>query len=276
MFNPPTRMLGLTIASPKGGVGKTTVALNAAFALSRRGWRTLVVDTDPAGAIGLSLTRRVAEAPGLYEYVSRTRALSEVIVQTKVPELAVLPIGRVPPEEGWSFQALLADGAVLSRFLTEVGHHYHLVVFDTPSGFGGATLGAMRVSRHVICPVQAEPISARSVLKILDVIGSLREVGAQVELLGFLITMLQAREEGSMQVAEDLWRNLPRELILDTTIARDSAFLEASAAGVPLGLLRRRPPASALIFDQLAAEIEARARLVDQAEGGHEPISLVD
>ena len=269
-------MLGLTIASPKGGVGKTTVALNAAFALARRGWRTLVVDTDPAGAIGLSLTRRVAEAAGLFEYVGRTRSLSEVVVQTKLRELAVLPIGRVAAEEGWSFQALLADGAVLGRFLTEVGGRFDIVVFDTPSGFSGATLGAMRVSKYVICPVQAEPISARSVLKILDVIGSLRETGAQVELLGFLITMLQSREQGSMAVAEDLWRNLPRELILDTTIARDAAFLEASAAGVPIGLLRRRPPPAALVFDQLAAEIEVRARLVDQGEGGHDPISLVD
>ncbi len=60
-------MFGLTIASQKGGVGKTTVALNLSYALARRGWRTLLVDTDPAGAIGLSLTKKLSQAPGLAE-----------------------------------------------------------------------------------------------------------------------------------------------------------------------------------------------------------------
>lgn len=269
-------MLGFTIASQKGGVGKTTVALNTAFALARRGWRTLVVDTDPVGAIGLSLTRRMAEAPGLAEYVARTHRLNQVIVQTKLPELSVLPVGRIAADEGMSFQALLADGTILSHFLRETGDAYDLVVFDTPSGFGGSTLGAMRVSHHVLCPVQAEPIAARSAVRILDVIGSLRAKGAHVELLGFLLTMLQAGDASSMAVAEDLWRSLPQDLVLDANIPRDSSFLEASAAGVPLGLLRRRAPPAALIFDQLAAEIEVKSGLAETKEGTNEPISLVD
>lgn len=269
-------MLGLTIASQKGGVGKTTVALNTAFALARRGWRTLVVDTDPVGAVGLSLTKRMAEAAGLAEYVARTHTLSQVIVQTKLRELAVLPVGRVAPDEGMAFQALMADGAILSRFLTEVGGRFDLVVFDTPSGFGGSTLGAMRVSHRVMCPVQAEPIAARSVLRVLDVIGALRDQGSQVQLLGFLITMLQSRDQSSMAVAEDLWRSLPRDLILDASIPRDPVFLEASASGVPVGLLRRRAPPASLIFDQLAAEIESKSGLAETKEGEDDPIALVD
>lgn len=269
-------MLAFTIASQKGGVGKTTVALNTAFALARRGWRTLVVDTDPVGAVGLSLTRRMAEAPGLAEYVARTHRLGQVVVQTKLPELAILPVGRVAPDEGMAFQNLLADGTILSRFISEVGSRFDLVVFDTPSGFGGSTLGAMRVSRHVLCPVQAEPIAARSVLSVLDVIGAMRAKGSEVELLGFLITMLQSRDENSAAVADDLWRSLPRELILDASIPRDPVFLEASAAGVPVGLLRRRAPPASLIFDQLAAEIEAKSELAAAKEGGDDPIALVD
>ena len=269
-------MLVFTVASQKGGVGKTTVALNASFALARRGWRTLVVDTDPAGAVGLSLTRRMAEAPGLAEYVGRTRALRDVMVQTKLRELSILPVGRVQVEDAMGFQNLLADGAVLGRFLAELQDRFDLVVFDTPSGFSGSTLGAMRVSRHVICPVQAEPIAARSAVRILEVIGAMRERGAHVGLLGFLVTMLQNGDASSMAVAEDLWRSLPKELILDTTVPRDGAFLEASAAGVPVGLLRRRAPPAALIFDQLAAELEARAGLSASREGQDEPIALVD
>lgn len=269
-------MLGLTIASQKGGVGKTTVALNVAFALARRGWRSLVVDTDPAGAVGLSLTKRLAEAPGLAEYLSRTHPLSNVIVQTKLRELSVLPVGRVVPDEAMGFESLLSDGGVLRHMLSELEGRYDLVLFDTPSGFGGATLGAMAVSRYVLCPVQAEPIAARSVLRVLDLIGSMRKRGVDVELLGYLLTMLQANDGSSRAVAEELARSLPHELMMQTSIPRDASFLEASAAGVPVGLLRRRAPPSALVFDQLAAEIEDKARLAAAKGGDDEPIALVD
>lgn len=269
-------MLGLTIASQKGGVGKTTVALNGAFALARRGWRTLVVDTDPAGAVGLSLTRKLAESPGLAEYVARTHPLSQVLVQTKLRELSILPVGRVVADEAMSFQSLLADGAILRHLLAELRGRFDLVVFDTPSGFGGATLGAMNVSRYVLCPVQSEPIAARSVLRVLELIGTLRNRGVEVELLGFLLTMIASDDASSRAVAEDLQRNLPANLLLDTRVPRDASFLEASAAGVPVGLLRRRAPPSALVFDQLAAELERKARLTDSKEGEDEPIALVD
>lgn len=269
-------MLGLTIASQKGGVGKTTVALNVAFALARRGWRTLIVDTDPAGAVGLSLTKRLAEAPGLAEYLSRTQALSKVVVQTKLRELSVLPVGRVVPDEAMGFESLLADGGVLRHMMGELSNRYDVVVFDTPSGFGGATLGAMAASRYVLCPVQAEPIAARSVLRTLDLVGSLRQRGIDIDLLGFLVTMLQASDGSSRAVADELARSLPPELMMQTSIPRDASFLEASAAGVPVGLLRRRAPPSALVFDQLAAEIEDKAHLAAAKGGDDEPIALVD
>lgn len=268
-------MVALTIASQKGGVGKTTVALNLAFSLARRGWRTLIVDVDPAGAIGLSLTKRLSEAKGLAEYASQVSPLSGLLVQTKLPELSILPAGRVAPEDGMGFQAVLNDGAILQRLQNEVRSRFDIVVFDTPSGFGGATIGALKVSRHVVCPVQAEPIAARSVLRILDLVGALREAGAGVELTGFLMTMLQSRDDSSLAVAEDLWRTLPGELVFETTIPRDGAFLEASASGVPVGLLRRRAPPVSLVFDQLAAEYENRTGLSDK-EAADEPIALVD
>lgn len=268
-------MFGLTIASQKGGVGKTTVALNLSYALARRGWRTLLVDTDPAGAIGLSLTKKLSQSPGLAELLFARTPLSTLIVETKQKGLAILPTGKIPPEESERFTNALADGSVLRGIQAECAQRFDVVVYDTPSGFVGATLGAMRASRYVVSPVQAEPIAARGVLRIFEVIAALRAKGAQVELLGIMLTMLHTKTQSSLAVAEDLWKNLPSNLLFEATVPRDPSFLEASAAGVPVGLLRRRPPPVAMIFDQLAAELENRLA-PDAKEASHEPIALVD
>ena len=268
-------MTAIAVSSQKGGVGKTTVALNLGLSLARRGWRTLVVDADPAGAIGLSLTKRLSEAEGFAEYVQKSSALNDVLVRTRVPELAILPVGRVAPEDSVDFHAALTDGALFGKLLEETSAHFDLVLIDTPSGFGGVTLGAIRACPYVLCPVQAEPIAARSALRILDLVGALREQGHDVGLAGFLVTMVLAGQRNSRGVLEDLRRVLPAELLFGVNIPRDAAFLDASAAGVPVGLLSRRVPGVALAFDQLAAEFEVRAGLVPQ-EAQDEPIALVD
>lgn len=267
--------VGITVTSHKGGVGKTTVALNLAYALARRGWRTLLIDTDPAGAIGYSLSKRLAKAPGLFEYVRARAPVSELLVETRLNELALMTAGQVSPLDAAGFQTALSDGGALAQLNAELESDFDLVIFDTPSGFTGSTLGALRASRWSVCPVQSEPIAARGVLKILELFQELRGRKVEVELAGIVVTMLQQSDPSSLAVAQDLWKQLPPKLLFSTNIPRDAAFLEASAAGVPVGLLRRRTPPVALVFDQLAAELEARAGL-SGLEDKNEPIALVD
>ena len=81
------RGITLAVASQKGGVGKTTVALNLGYALALHGWKTLIVDVDPQGSLGLCLTRKVSSAHGLADYLLEERSLAEVVIQTRVPQL---------------------------------------------------------------------------------------------------------------------------------------------------------------------------------------------
>lgn len=263
----------VVIASQKGGVGKTTLALNLSYALARRGSKTLVIDADPAGGIGSSLSS-MGSCAGLAGWLDGA-SLEASSVRTRMSELAIMPVGAVSVLEANAFCDRLADGArftALVQAAADAG--FDVVVIDTPAGLSGATLGAVRAGDHVLVPVQAEPLAARSVGAMLEALGALRLGGARASLAGIVLTMLQQRVGESLNVATELWSGMPPALVFESTVPRDSVFLKASAAGVPLGLLRKNPPPIAGVFDRLAEEVERVARLRTETEEDDAPISL--
>ncbi len=189
-------MKSLAVVSQKGGVGKTTLALNLSYALSRINLRVVLVDTDPQGAVGHSLTG-ATESPGLAGVLAGRADVGQALLETRVAEFSILPLGNVPPSEGHDFVARLADGRLLSDLATRFEASHDVVVFDTPSGFGGATLGALYASDHAITPLQAEPVALRTLPQLFSVIGALRERGARVTLSGIVLSMLQQRNSDS-------------------------------------------------------------------------------
>jgi chromosome partitioning protein len=265
----------LTIASQKGGVGKSTLALNLSFSLARRGWRVVLVDADAQGAIGLSLARSKRSTAGLSEWIEQGGSAEQYMLSTRIASLRILTVGHVPASSTAPFGERLANGEVLRQLTTTLEGGADVVVIDTPAGFGHATIGAIRAATHVLTPLHAEPVGLRSATQMLEAMAVLREQGARARFSGFVVSMLQSRDRASMVVAETAWRQLPEGLVLQTMIPRDTAFLAASAAGVPLGLLGQRPPAVASVFDQLAAELETRIDLKDPDDDDG-PISFLD
>ncbi len=264
-------MKATAIVSQKGGVGKTTLALNSSFAFARAGFRTLLIDADPQGAIGFSL-QGAAPSGGLAAVVGGA-APREHLLRTRLEEFCILPVGEIRPTQTMEFGAALADGSMLSGLLDTLRSEFDVCVIDTPSGFTGATVGALRASDWALSPLQAEPIALRTLPQLLDVIGELKEQGSNIELLGLVLCMLQQRNADSLAVAEEVWSRLPADLVLDTVIPRDPEALAASASSVPLGLMSRlRPPPLSLVFDQLAAEVAPKMGLVQEEDDG--PLSL--
>jgi chromosome partitioning protein len=151
---------------------------------------------------------------------------------------------------------------------------YDVVLFDTPAGLGGMTRLALEAVESVVAVAQCEPLALRALPKLLELLAQLREAGHECSLLGVVGNMSSFRDPVVLASLEELW-GLYRDLVFDTAVPRDSTFLQASRAGVPLGLLSRRPPGVAAVFDSLVGEIEGRLGVHEGAiDDG--PIRLVD
>jgi chromosome partitioning protein len=268
-------VITLAICSQKGGVGKTTVAVNLAYSLAKRGWRTLLIDTDPQGSVGLSLSEKARKCEGFYDAVNSGKDVASLVLSTRLPELKVLTCGQnynffqAKPDGVDGEQALRGVLAGVERLGLDV------VVIDSAAGLTGYSADALRVCDYVLIPQQAEPLGIRSIPQILQGIQELRRQGKSLKVAGIVLTMIQSDQPESVEVARELRNIIPAQLLLESAVPRDPAFLKASGVGVPLGLLFKKPPASALVFDQMAAELERKMKL-ESMEDANEFTRLMD
>jgi chromosome partitioning protein len=271
-------VLSLAIASQKGGVGKTTVAVNLAYAMAQRGWSTVVLDTDPQGSVGMSLSRRAHQQQGFYDAVYSGISVDQLVLPTRLPELRIIAAGKSDPLFEPDTDPAQAAVAVERVFSEISGMGFDLVIADTAAGLSGLTGEVLKQCDYALVPLQAEPLGARSVPVVLRAFGRLKRGGHRLSLAGILLTMTQPESEASRAVEREVREVLPSNFVLPGSIPRDLEFLEASAKGVPLALLGGRPSASALAFDHLAADLEERIGLRRKStqeggkEGGYTPL----
>ena len=270
-------MITLAISSLKGGVGKTTCAINLAFSFAKRGWKTLLVDADPQGSVGLSLSPSAQSYVGLYEAVNSGTPFEQVLLKTKIDALNIVMAGKIPTNEISKWCSSLQDGQKLAPFFkTATEHGFQVVVLDTPSGLHGPTEGILRSCSHVLVPQQCEPLALRSLMLTVDFLNQLQtENEDSCSLVGVVLTMADSQVEDTRKIVEEIKRVLPPELVCHAMLPRDPAVIRASMKGMPLGLLRGgAPPAISLVFDQLAAELESKLDL-SAPEQSDEYVSLV-
>lgn len=245
----------IVIASQKGGVGKTTVALHLAVALAERGRSTLLVDLDPQGGVGLSLARGDTEFQGIADALMGHISPAEALVATKVHGLSLLPRGRLDPIDICEFERALETPSVLDNLLREVEGDFEVVILDTPSGLGMISRGALRAADSVLLPFQAATLSLRSLSQALRVVEHVRQQeNPRLELLGILPTMAEREKDVSQDCLVQVWTGFSG--VFDTVIPRSEAFARASHDGLPLGFLSGKKPPEARRFDALATEIE--------------------
>lgn len=255
-------MITLAVTSQKGGVGKTTVSINIAYALAQAGFKILLVDADPQGSVGLSLTRQSRSLKGFFDYLSdHSQDLGSVIIPTRKDKLSMVAAGQGSDYEIGS--GYMGESALprINKFLAEAKHEgYDLCIVDSAAGLFGVTTDVLQVADAVIIPQQAEPLGVRSVPKILEGLTKLRGKNPKLNILGVLLTMVQYHLAESVDAVTGLRSMLPEELVLRTEIPRDEVVLKASAKGFPLGAMDPTSLA-AQAFDSLCKELQVQLRL---------------
>ena len=252
-----TRILAL--ANQKGGVGKTTTAVNLATALAAAGHQVLLIDLDPQGnaSTGLGI-ERPARSVTSYELILGEAELEQAIVATNIPRLSVVPASQDLAGAEFELAARERREFLLSRAIRSRVRDYDEVLIDCPPSLNLLTINALVAADRVLVPLQCEFYALEGLAQLMRTIERVqRALNPRLELQGVVLTMYDQRNNLCDQVAADVRGHLGAK-VFETMIPRNVRIAEAPSHGKPV-LIYDHSCAGSQAYIRLAAEVLRRA-----------------
>lgn len=229
----------ISVTNQKGGVGKTTSAVNIAYYLAKQGKKTLIVDFDPQGnaTSGLGIDKQKLEGT-MADVILETKPMIDIILPTNHKNLYLAP---TTPHLANTEVELAQANRRFTRLKNAIGtlNGYDFIIIDSPPSLSLLTVNGLIAARYVLLPVQAEFYALEGLGQLLETMKLVRKsMNPTLDLLGVLPTMVDGRTTLSGQVHEEIKKHFPGK-VFKTTIPRNIRLAEAPSHGLPVGAYDR-------------------------------------
>jgi chromosome partitioning protein len=245
------------IANQKGGVGKTTTAVNVAASVAEAGYDTLLADLDPQCNATVALGLAKDASPNVYDCLAGEATLDEATAETGIERLAAVPSTPELAGANVELPRLAGSETRLREALGNIRRRYLFTLLDCPPSLGPLTVNALVAADKVIVPVQTEYFALEGLAGLLDTLSLIqRELNPRLTVAGMILTMHDGRTRLARDVEREVREHFP-ELVFETVIPRNVRVGEAPSFGVPV---TRHAPHSAgsAAYLKLAREVAAR------------------
>lgn len=248
----------ISVVLPKGGVGKTTSAVNLAYYFATKNYKTLLVDLDPTASCSLSLGFNEDNIFGdIFDVFSYAKSIDSVIHPTEISNLFCIPQMKLDASEEVRQQKLNTNDVLLRNVINTISEDYNFIIFDCPPYLFGPTNMALIASDSVLIPIRTDEYSMDAVdelLKRVEYINSMHNKKLSIE--GIFITAYERNIKASFKIKKKLFE-LQSWFMLNSSIPKDANMMDVTFSKKPLGLINPNSRA-AIAYKELAEEILIR------------------